>query len=215
MALQQIDDRATALLREAAEWRLLGRLFESPMPQWRDDVSRLRHEVPAGPLRDCAGAAMTATEGQYHSVFGPGGPAPPREASYHASVELGSLMSAIEGEYEAFAYQPTLDEPADHVATEAGFVAYLRLKEVYAHLSGDEEAAGIAARVADRFIKEHLAVIAHPLADLLAESDITYLATASRLLAGRVGPRPKTRQLPVFQPDRALDDEGGEFSCEL
>lgn len=214
MALH-IDDRTTALLAEAAEWRILGRLLESPSPDWRDDITRLSHEAPAGPLRECARSAATSADSRYDSVFGPGGPAPPREASYHASVELGSLMSAIEGDYDAFAYRPHLDEPPDHVATETGFIAYLRFKEAFAHASGDEEAAGIAARVAARFIEEHLAVVAHPLADLLAQSGIDYLASASRLLAARVGPRPKPRQLPVIQRDPALDEEGGEFSCEL
>jgi hypothetical protein len=215
MATDTLDDRVTTLLRESAEWRLLGRLLERPSPEWLDDVERLRREMPDGPPKDAAASARHASEGAYHFVFGPGGPAPPREASYHASVELGSLLAAIEGDYAAFAYQPLVDEPADHVAVETGFIAYLRLKEAYALASGDPESAGMAARVASRFIAEHLAVIAHPLADLLSDSGIDYLASTSALIAARTGPKPGGRQLPVVQPNSADDDGGGEFACDL
>ncbi len=215
MAGLRLDDRVTALLQEAADWRLLGRLLECPTPEWRDDIEQLSREVSAGPLQETARAALAASEGLYHSVFGPGGPAPPREVSYHASVELGSLMSAIEGDYAAFAYHGAINEPADHIAVETGFIAYLRLKEAYARASGDDDAAGIAGRVAARFMAEHLAVIAHPLAALLADSGIDYLATASSLLAARAGPKPRSRQLPVIQPDVEAADGEGEFACDL
>jgi hypothetical protein len=215
MTTNALDDRVTKLLKEAAEWRLLGRLLERPSPEWLDDVERLRREMPEGASTNAALAAREASEGEYHFVFGPGGPAPPREASYHASVELGGLLAAIEGDYAAFAYQPVVDEPADHVAVETGFIAYLRLKEAYALASGDHEAAGIAQRVASRFIAEHLAVIAHPLAGLLAESGIDYLARTAALVAARTGPKPRGRQLPVIQPNRTDDDGGGEFACDL
>ena len=215
MAAETLDDRVTTLLKESAEWRLLGRLLERPSPEWLDDVERLRREMPEGPLQDAAAAARHASEGEYHFVFGPGGPAPPREASYHASVELGSLLAAIEGDYAAFAYQARIDEPADHVAVETGFVGYLRLKEAYALACGDAEAAGIAQRAAARFTAEHLAVMAHPLAALLAESGIDHLARTAALVAARAGARPGNRQLPVIQPDNTDDDGGGEFACDL
>jgi nitrate reductase assembly molybdenum cofactor insertion protein NarJ len=215
MAALALDDRVTSLLQEAAEWRLIGRLFECPSPEWRDDVARLGREVSAGPLRETARLAEAAREGPYHTMFGPGGPAPPREASYHASVELGSLMSAIEGDYDAFGYHAGIDEPADHVAVEAGFIAYLRFKEAYARASGDLEAAGVTERVSARFLVEHLAVIAHPLASLLADSEVDYLARASALLASRAGPKPATRQLPVIQPGGTEEDSGSEFACDV
>ena len=216
MSTTQLDDRVMTLLTEAEEWRLLGRLFECPSAEWQEDLIRLADDLHSGALRDLARTAVTeGSEGSYHSVFGPGGPAPPREASYHASVELGSLLSSLEGAYAAFAYHPAGSEPADHIAVETGFVAYLRLKEAFAVATGEVEAAGIAERVAARFISEHLAGVAHPLADLLAESGITYLASSAAMLAARVGPRPSARQLPVIQSSAASDDGGGEFACDL
>lgn len=212
----EFDAATRALLTDAVEWRLLGRLLECPSAEWRHDVAELSREITVDPLAEAARLADTqGSEGLYHSVFGPGGPAPPREASYLRTLELGTLLSSIEGDYAAFAYQPASQEPPDHIAIETGFIAYLRLKEAYALASGDGEAAGIARRAADRFLIEHLAVVAHPVSELLAESGIHYLAQASSIVAARTGPRPKPRELPVVQHD-ADDDAGGEvFSCDL
>ena len=211
-----VDERVTTLLRDAAEWRLLGRLFECPTREWRDDVARLCDEVASPEVRDAAHQALAvAEEGLHHSVFGPGGPAPPREASYHASVELGSLMSALAGEYAAFAYEPALAEPGDHIAVEVGFIAYLRLKQAFALAQGETEAAESCARSVTRFLAEHLAPVAHPLAGLLANSGVDYLAQASSMVAARSGPAPQPRQLPVIQPPSTDDDGGGEFACDI
>jgi nitrate reductase assembly molybdenum cofactor insertion protein NarJ len=209
------DAHIADLLRAAARWRVLGRLFECPDPQWRDEIEALGREIEDDELREIVAALdETATPAQYYSMFGPGGPAPPREASYHESLELGSLMSELASYYEAFAYRPQGCETPDHVATEVGFVAYLAFKEAFAHAQGDEESADIAARAAARFISDHLSRLAAPLASLLADSPLGYLAHASRLLAARVGPPPTSGRLPMFTPP--LDeDEGGELACGL
>jgi nitrate reductase assembly molybdenum cofactor insertion protein NarJ len=212
----EIDSQVLDLLRDAAEWRLLGRLFECPTPAWRAEVAAISREIPATAIKRAArNARRQATEGLYHSAFGPGGPAPPREVSYHASLELGSLMSAIEADYAAFGFDPAISEPPDHVAVEVGFVAYLRLKEAYALATGDNEAAGITRRVASRFTTEHLAVVAAPLARLLEQSGVRYLSDASRLLADRVGPSLQSKQLPVLQPNPDAGDDEGGFSCDV
>jgi nitrate reductase assembly molybdenum cofactor insertion protein NarJ len=214
MTSTAIDGQVLDLLRDAAEWRLLGRLFECPTPDWRDEVAAISREVPATLItRAARHARRQATEGLYHSAFGPGGPAPPREVSYYRSVELGSLLSAIEADYAAFGYAPTVNEPPDHVAVEVGFVAYLRLKEAYALATGDAEAAAITRRVAERFTAEHLAVVAVPLAALLEQSGVRYLSDVSRLLVERIGPSQAPKQLPVIQPDEFDDEEGG-FACD-
>jgi nitrate reductase assembly molybdenum cofactor insertion protein NarJ len=201
------------LLHEAAEWRLLGLLFECPAPGWRDEIERLAREVPNESLRAAAAAVdEVATEGQYHSVFGPGGPAPPREATYRDTLELGSLLSELSLYYAAFGYAPYLQEPPDHVAIEIGFVAYLKLKEAYAHADGNEEHASLAARATAQFLSDHLALIASPLSETLGASHLEYLAQASRILAARVGPAPRSVRLPILRADP--DDEGGdEFAC--
>ena len=76
-----MDARVHALLRQAAEWRLIGLLFECPAGTWRDDIGDL-----------LLGSAVThaleeASEGLCHSTFGPGGPAPPREVTYVKAVQ--------------------------------------------------------------------------------------------------------------------------------
>jgi nitrate reductase assembly molybdenum cofactor insertion protein NarJ len=202
---------ALGLLREAAWWRLLGRLLECPNDEWRRDVAALAAEVDDEGLRGAADAALaTATEGQYHSVFGPGGPAPPREVSYHDSLELGSLMSTLAGYYDAFGYHPATREAPDHVAVEAGFIAYLRFKEAYARAAGDEEHASLTADAADRYLADHLAMIAAPLAAALADSEMDYLVRASGLLAERAGKPPVRTRLRVIQES---DEDDGEFGC--
>jgi nitrate reductase assembly molybdenum cofactor insertion protein NarJ len=206
------DPRLATLLREAAWWRLLGRLFERPDAAWRTDVQALAAEVDDDRLRAAARAAMAeATEGRYHAVFGPGGPAPPREVSYRDTLELGSVMSSIADFYEAFGYAPRTAETPDHVSVEAGFIAFLRLKEAYALAEEDAERAAVARRAAERFVAEHLAWSAPRLADLLERSGISYLQRASRALAAAVG-APPTR-LPVLPP--LPNDGDDEVVCGM
>ncbi|MGE0363210.1 MAG: molecular chaperone TorD family protein [Vicinamibacterales bacterium] len=208
------DPAIVALLQDAASWRLLGRLFECPTAAWRQDVATLASEVADAELvAAAAGAVAEADEGVYHSVFGPGGPAPPREVSYHDTVELGSVMSALTGAYGAFGYRPALVEAPDHVAVEAGFMAYLRVKQALALLEGDGTHVEITASALEAFRADHLAVYAERLAAILAEAPLEYLQGASRVLARRVGPRPGPKRLPVIQPPDDEDD-GGEFDCE-
>ncbi|MFN0085351.1 MAG: molecular chaperone TorD family protein [Blastocatellia bacterium] len=200
------------LLREAAEWRLLGLLFECPSPQWRAQVASLAAEIPDAGLKAMAEAARTeASEGLHHSIFGPGGPAPPREVSYCDLAQPGYLLSELSSYYEAFAYQPALREAPDHVSVEAGFVAYLRLKEAYALANSDGEHAAITGEAARQFIHEHLATLAEPLARALEHSGVEYLTAAGSALLARVGPRraaPQKRGLPVLN-----DNEETDFTC--
>jgi nitrate reductase assembly molybdenum cofactor insertion protein NarJ len=212
MSAIAIDQRLNDLLREAATWRLLSRMFECPDETWQADLDTLARELGDSDLLEAVSlAASVATEGQYHSTFGVGGPAPPREASYHETLELGSLMSEVAVYYQVFGYRPQLAEAPDHVAVEAGFVAYLKFKEAYALARGEPEHAEAAALAARRFIADHLAMLATPLADILASSHLDYLARASRALAGRVGPRPARMRLPMLQTT-SDDDESG-FEC--
>jgi nitrate reductase assembly molybdenum cofactor insertion protein NarJ len=212
MSALEIDRPFNDLLREAATWRLLSRLFECPDETWHADIDTLARELGDADLLEAVNAAASvATEGQYHSTFGVGGPAPPREASYHETVELGSLMSEVAVYYQVFGYTPQIAEAPDHVAVEAGFVAYLKFKEAYALTRGEPEHAEAAGLAARRFIADHLAMLATPLADILASSHLDYLARASRALAARVGPRPATMCLPMLQT--TLDDDESGFEC--
>lgn len=203
------------LLREAAEWRLLSLLFECPSPQWRAQVAALATEITDTDLKAAAVAAQQeASEGLYHSLFGPGGPAPGREISYRDWVQPGYLLAELTSYYDAFAFQPAvaaLLEAPDHVAVETGFIAYLRFKEAYARAIPDDEHATVTSEAAQQFINEHLSALTQPLARSLEHSGVQYLALASQALLARVGPpREKTPKpnLPVL-----ANDQDEEFAC--
>jgi nitrate reductase assembly molybdenum cofactor insertion protein NarJ len=205
--------RQSRLLAEAAEWRLTGLLFECPSDGWRAQVAALAAEVLDAGLKHAAEAARTeAGEGLYHSIFGPGGPAPAREVSYTETIQPGLLLSELAAYYEAFSYHHATGEAVDHVSVEAGFVGYLRLKEAYAHACGDAARAAVTSDAARAFVAEHLSVSAGPLAASLANSGVTYLSLAGAALLGRAGPRKdksSLRALPVLTDAR----EESAFEC--
>ncbi|NUQ62036.1 MAG: molecular chaperone TorD family protein [Pirellulales bacterium] len=187
MSSAWLDAGVRDLLREAAQWRLIGLLFECPAAGWRDQLMSLASEVHDDSLREAAALACNeAEEGLYHTTFGPGGPAPPREVSYRDTVHPGRFLAEIRDGYQAFAYAPHTPETPDHVATEAGFVAYLRFKEAYARSRGDAEQAALCRRAAGQFLEEHLSVMAQPLAARLEVSGVGYLARAGAALLERV-----------------------------
>lgn len=189
----QLKPRVLELIGEAAQWRLIGLLLECPGDGWQSQVAAVAEEVADPLLREAATAAQQeAGEGLYHTTFGPGGPAAPREVSYRDGLLFGKVLAEVRGHYEAFAYRPSLPEAPDHVAVEAGFVGYLRFKEAYALACGQVDEAEIAAQAAHNFVAEHLAMLAEPLARSLEGSGIAYLSRAGQSLLARVGPRPKT-----------------------
>lgn len=202
----------TKLLRESAKWRLISLLFECPVGTWRKDVKNLADEINDSQLKKAAElSAFEASEGLYHSVFGPGGPAPAREISYRDWVQPGYLLAELSAFYKAFSFQPTLQESPDHIAVETGFVAYLKLKEAFAYECEDWENAEITAKAAQNFIDEHLAKMTEQIAVMLATSDIEYLALASSALFKRVG-RDKDKKERKVLP--TLNDVEGEiFEC--
>ncbi len=200
-----------SLLREAAEWRLMGLLFECPSDDWRRQIAINAAEAADPDLRAAASHAVEeGDEGTYHSIFGPGGPAPAREATWHESMELGYLMSELSICYQAFAYTPTAAEPPDHVAVEAGFVAYLKLKEAFATAEGEDAKANVARDAAATFIRDRMASMGEPLGALLADSGVAYLALAGKALARRTGPKPQPLRadkshFPILEPDSTFD----------
>lgn len=209
------EDRSAAeqrLLGEATEWRLISLLLESPREGWWAQLTALASETADPDLRSGVQAAQEeANEGLYHSLFGPGGPAPPREVSFRGWVQPGQLLAELAAYYDAFSYSPRIDEVADHVSVEAGFVAYLRLKEAYALACSNEEHALVTADAARRFIEEHLAPMAQPLAAALRDSGVAYLAYAGEALLRRTGPPrsdTQARLLPVLQEDESVFECG-------
>ncbi len=197
-------------LAEAAEWRLLSLLFDCPGDGWRVQVATLAREVADAELRACAHLALEqASPELYHSTFGPGGPAAPREVSYRDALQLGYLMSELETYYAAFGYHPACAEAPDHVAVETGFLAFLRMKEAFALNSADAERAAVTAEAAGRFAQEHLSFIAPGLAARLAESELEYLAASARALQRRAGAPPPAGTpalagLPILHADAEI-----------
>jgi nitrate reductase assembly molybdenum cofactor insertion protein NarJ len=208
-----LDERGTSLLREAAQWRMLGLLFECPSDHWRKQIAALATEIEDEDLRAAAEQAQTqAAEGAYHSILGPGGPAPAREVSYHDTLQLGHLLSELASYYGAFSFEPTTVEALDHISVEAGFVGYLRLKQAFAEANGETERAEVAAETADAFLKDHLAYVAQPFARALSGCGVPYLALAAKALLARTGPSPA---LPVIQTPGADAQEDSTFDCGL
>lgn len=196
-----------ALLREAAEWSLIGLLFECPSGDWRQRVASLAADVADEELREAARwAGQEADEGLYHTTFGPGGPAAIREVSHRNTVHPGPVIAELRVFYEAFAYRPVIAEAPDHVAVQAGFIGYVRLKEAYASLCGSTRDAAICRDAADRIMADHLAVMAQPLAKSLEMSGIRYAAAAAASLSRRVGPPPKQAAGPMLGMECADDD---------
>lgn len=210
--MTQNEARQNNLLREAAAWRLLGLLLECPNDNWRAQTQALAHEIDDVELQHAAASAqLEASEGLYHSIFGPGGPAPPREVSYRDWTQPGYLLAELSEYYRAFGWQPALLEAPDHVAVEAGFVSYLCLKEAYALACADEEHAAMTAATAQQFITEHLQTLGEPLAKSLEHSGVPYLALAGASLLRRVGLRPAQptlAALPVLN-----ESEENAFAC--
>lgn len=177
--------------REAVEWRLISLLFECPGNDWLTQIRSLAEEVNDSDLQAAAAAAQEASESEYYTTFGPGGPAAPREVSYRDTLMAGQVLGELSGYYRVFAYQPMFAEVPDHVAVETGFVAYLRLKEMYALETGNAEQAKVAADAARQFITDHLNQMAEPLAKSLSYSGIKHLELAAAALLKRVGLRQK------------------------
>ncbi len=201
------------LLAEAAEWRLISLLFDCPSNDWLRQVEDLAGPVTDKKLKRAAKAAQKqASEGLFHSIFGPGGPAPGREVSYRGWVQPGYMLAELNSFYDAFSYKPTTNEVPDHVAVETGFVAYLRLKELYALENGDNESADVTSKASITFIDDHLSKYAQKLSKLLAASGIEYLNLAGAALFARVGPdqdKSKLIFLPVLEGDNESTLECG------
>jgi nitrate reductase assembly molybdenum cofactor insertion protein NarJ len=206
-----IEPSVQEMLREAADWRLIGLLLECPSAEWRNRVDELAREVPDAELAQAVALSREqASEGLYHSTFGPGGPAPPREATHRDTLQLGYLMSEIEAYYASFGYRAGSSEPPDHIAVETGFVAYLKFKQAYAAACGDAEAAAVAAEACREFVTEHLASTAAPLTEMLAASGVPYLELTGRALGRRAGP---ARKRFLVLGAESLNRDEDDFGC--
>jgi nitrate reductase assembly molybdenum cofactor insertion protein NarJ len=205
-AAQPLDSSTTScqsyvdLLRDAAEWHLLSLLFARPSLEWFNQIEHLAHEVHDEMVREAVAAVRpNITPALYETIFGPGGPAAPREISHRPDTISGGYLAELLGFYQAFGYQSPYHEPPDHVAVEVDFVSYMRLKEAYAVARNDLAQAKMAADSAKGFIEQHLGVIAGALAQTMQNCDVLYLKLAATALSRRVA----SDRSAVESPQRA------------
>lgn len=181
-----MEERIKRLAGLAAEWRLLGLLFERPRPGWHDEVDRLAGEVADPALREAARAAKKARGEEHVGLFGPGGPCSPREVSYLGFREPGRILAELREFHKAFAFAPDTEEPADHVAVECAFTGYLCLKEAYALGGGDAGSAGTCAKARERFVERHLTPLGQGLAKRLEGAGPDWVRHAAQALRSRL-----------------------------
>jgi len=199
-----------AALAASAEWRLIGLLLERPREGWHEAVHALALEVHDPVLVAAASTGSRIGEGVYLDVFGPGGDVSPREVAYRGRQDPGATVADVSAFYRAFAFEPRVEDPPDHVAVEVGFAGYLRLKESFALSRADREGALLCAEGLQRFLDEHLRCIAEPLlAKLTLLAPLPHLLGAASALLERTGPAPSPYADAV--PDGM---EGDDLSCE-
>jgi nitrate reductase assembly molybdenum cofactor insertion protein NarJ len=202
------DSQYLEALCEAAEWRLLGLLFACPNAAWRNQVQALAEEITDDDLRAAARAAQQeADEGLYHTTFGPGGPAAPREVSYQQATLSGQFLADLGTYYQAFGYCPPHDEPPDHIAVETDFMAYLKLKQAFAVACLQEEQVSVTADAAQAFVENHLSAISPRLAQTMAASGIQYLELAAAALLTRTGVPDNAAKAFSFAPATSTGTE--------
>lgn len=190
------------LLEDAACWRLVGLLLERPRgPVWQAEALALAREVHDDALASAAEAAAGADEGRYLAAIGPEGRVSGREGGHDRASDPGRLLSDLQAHYQAFDYEPASAEPPDHVSVEAGFVSHLRLKEAGACAGGENEAAETTAQTTARFLEEHVATWAGPLAEALREAADPHLAAAAEAAFRRVGPLRHLSRSPTLDVD--------------
>lgn len=209
----EINLEQQKLLEKATEWRLISLLFECPKGDWKKQIKALAKTVNDNDLKLAAKTAQKeANEGLYHSILGPGGPAPAREVSYSGGwTQPGYLISELNSYYQAFFYQPNTKETFDHISVEAGFISYLYLKEAYALECDAQEEIQVTAQAAKKFIDEHLNVIAEPLTEILSNLEANYLYSAAKALLKRVGAC-KYKSLPIYETS-SQENDSCEFGC--
>lgn len=180
-----MSSEAVEALSACAELRLLGLLLERPRPGWFDEVAALGREVRDPELAQAAALAMEASEGAYLALMGPGGSVSPRAPAYRNFEDPARVMAQLAALHQAFSYAPRTEDPADHIASEASFAAYLQLKLSYALSEGKRDEAAVTREAMGCLVKDHLAPLARRFAARLGDGGPPYLVAAAKLLDAR------------------------------
>lgn len=201
---------ALALTAEAAAWALLSRLFERPQRGWHEAVAAQAREVDDALLRAASDAAASARHEEHVALFGPGRAVSPREVSYIGFHDPGAVLAELQAFYQAFAFAPATDEPADHVAVEAAFVGYLCLKEGFALAAGNDAAAAVCADARRTFVNDHLARLGQRLAARVADGAPAWVRLAAGALHARVAHVELSPDVPSI-----IDEDPLENGCPM
>ena len=181
-----VDATVRDLLLEAARWRLTSLLFRRPNGARCVELTSLARESGEAELVDAASAAATTTEGLYHAWLGPGGPLAPREVSYRPIEDPGRLLAEIAAFHQAFGYHGGTEDPADHIAVAADFMAYLFVKEALAAgASGSADAEttrGAREQFAERHVRPAARGMARRMARVVEGVDTAHFALTVGLL---------------------------------
>ena len=212
------SDSLRSLVCESARWRVVGLLFRRPDSARSRDVTQIARESGDPELLRAAEAATATTEGLYHAWLGPGGPLSPREVSYRTVEDPGRILAEIGAFHRAFAYRADGEDPSDHVAVAADFVAYLALKEAYATGFTGATDAEVTRDARERFVERHVRPVARGMARRLAHvaDDVStahfVLAVdlLMRLSGARLGPDEVADLDAPFLPPGLADDS---FPC--
>lgn len=210
------------LLHQAALWRISGLLFRRPGRARSRALAVLASETHDGAFIEAAAAASVTSEGLYLAWLGPGGPLPPREVSYRPAQDPGRILAEIAAYHEAFAYHAGPEDPADHVAVAADFVAYLALKEAFAASSEREADAAVTREARERFVDQHLRPMARGMArrmsNVALDVNVAHFAAAVELLArlsgtGGASSADADAALDAPFPLPGLDDDSFDCGC--
>jgi nitrate reductase assembly molybdenum cofactor insertion protein NarJ len=190
------------LIREAAEWHLLSLLLSRPTAERKREVRGLGDEIALPRLRQVARDwEENAEEGSYLQLLGPGGIVAARAVAYRPFADPGWMLADISRHHQAFGFHPAAEEPADHIAALADFVAYLLLKEAYARACGEDQDAALTRGAMERFIEEYLVPVAARVADRLEVCGAGEWSAVARLLAERIPAPPREVNRPYTDAD--------------
>lgn len=207
MNTMTIPNDIRQIIEESVAWRMFGLAFERPRDGWREQVESIAREVSDHDVRWMAEQAREqASEELFLDVLGPGGAVSPREVAYRRLADPGHMLAELEAMYQAFAYEPKTEECPDHVSVEAGFVAYLRMKQAFARIVGDADAEAVARDAEAMFVADHLGPLAAGIWKRFGGDDSLYVARAARLMRERLG------DVEVHDEGEGADDES-EMSC--
>lgn len=162
-------NEARESLATGAIWRFFSLLFRYPTEDVISSANGLLDELPAdlrlraGPIID--GLRKSDAQDAYHILLGSAGSVSPYESDYYAAGreglrEKGAVLGDVAAFYKAFEFdfKKELLEAPDHVAIELAYVSFLKLKQAYALMHGDEEALGICRKAEASFLNDHLLV---------------------------------------------------------